>query len=384
MLIAMIGLLAQLQTFAPHGERTSLAGAWRFHRGDDSAWANAAFDDSAWDTLTVPAVWSGVGGPPYQGFGWYRLHLDVKSPMSTPLGLWFRSVATVFQVFVDGRKVGVVGGFPPDYRPRSVVPLIAAFPPGSQTPGEHVIAVRVYSAERVGGITGAVWVGPIQALQSEAMRPDLYLLGAAVLLVGLGLMQVFFWLRRPNAREHAAIFGVCLSLAMFFVCWMPSVRIALAPFVHWLRLYYAFASLSAAAYCYAFRRIFELERGDRVVFGFTLLFLVQAPLFLALPGWGALTNMAQWLLNPSLLVAAATTLVLAVLQLRHGAQHARVLLWGTLLLTITLFHDILVDWGLLGVQGSFPWLVLVGAVGFVVSLVLMPAERFVESETAAL
>lgn len=384
MLIAMIGLLAQLQTFASHSERMALTAGWRFHAGDDSSWARPAFDDSAWDTVTVPGPWSGSGRPSYRGFGWYRLHVDAKSPMSEPLGVWFRSVAVAFEVYVDGHKVGVVGGFPPDYRPRTVVPVIAAFPPLSQVPGPHIIAVRVYSDERIGGITSAAWLGPIQALQTEAMRPDLYLLAAAVLLLGIGLTQIFFWLRRPHAREHAAIFAVCLSLALFFVSWMPTVRIALEPYVHWLRFYYAFAALSAAAYCYAFRRIFELDRADRLVFGFTLLFLVQAPLFLAIPGWGALTRLATWLLNPSLLIAAATTLFLALQQLRQGARHARILLWGTLLLTVTLFHDVLVDWGLLGVQGSFPWLILVGAVAFVISLALTTAERFVESETAAL
>jgi diguanylate cyclase (GGDEF)-like protein len=149
-------------------------------------------------------------------------------------------------------------------------------------------------------------------------------------------------------------------------------------------LYFALAALSAAAYCYAFRRIFDLDRGDRVVFALSLLYLVQVPVFLALPGYGALNELAAWLLNPSLLVGAAATLFLAVLQLRHGAQHARILLWGTLLVTITLTHDVLVDWGLLGAQGSFPWLLLVGAVGFVISLAFATAERFVESETAAL
>jgi diguanylate cyclase (GGDEF)-like protein len=384
MFIAIFALLAQLQTIAPHAGKTALAGVWRLHLGDDSAWAQPAFDDGAWDTVTVPAAWSGAGRPSYRGFGWYRLHVAVKSPLAEPIGLWFRSVATAFEVYVDGQRIGVVGGFPPDYRPRAAVPLIAAFPPGSQLPGRHVIAVRVYSDEQVGGITSPVSAGPIQALQREAMRPDLYLLAAAMLLLGVGLVQIFFWLRRPLAKEHGAIFAVCLSLALFFVCWMPTVRIALEPYVHWLRLYFAFAALSAAAYCYAFRRIFDLDRGDRVVFGFTLLFLVQAPLFLALPRWGALTRMAMWLLNPSLLVAAVTTLFLAMQQLRQGERHARILLWGTLLLTVTLFHAVLVDWGLLGVQGSFPWLVLVGSVGFVISLALTTAERFVESETAAL
>jgi len=384
MLIAIIGLLAQMQSVIPDASRSALNGAWQFRSGDDSSWASAGYDASGWDTVTVPGDWSALARPAGGGFGWYRLRLEVRGPLTQPIGLWFRSVATAFAVYVDGRRIGVVGGFPPDYRPRSAVPLVAAFPPAAQTAGIHVIAVRVYSGERAGGITGPVWVGPIQSLQRQATASDLYLVAAATLLLGIGLMQLFFWFRRPHAREHAAIFAVCLSLALFFFCWMPSIRVALEPYIHWLRLYFAFAALSAAAYCYAFRRIFELDRGDRVVFGFTVLFLVQAPVFLAIPGFGALNRLSVWLLNPSLLIGAATTLFLALLQLRQGQRHARILLWGMLLVTITLFHDVLVDWGLLGLQGAFPWMVLVGAVGFVISLALTTAERFVESETAAL
>ncbi len=76
--------------------------------------------------------------------------------------------------------------------------------------------------------------------------------------------------------------------------------------------------------------------------------------------------------------------MLAFLQWRDGTHHARILLWGTLLLTVTLFHDILVGWGLIAVRPAFPWLTLVGSIGFVASLALTTAEKFVESETAAL
>ena len=379
MFFALFGLLLQL--VVPQAGPVELAGPWRFHAGDSLAWAEAAYQDTHWDSVRVPGRWP-LGKA--AGFGWYRLRFEVRGPVREPLGLWFRSVATAYEVYVDGERVGSMGGLPPDYRARTVIPLVAGLPPAAQSPGQHVIAIRVYSEETIGGITGRVILGPVQQLQRDAFRPDLYLIAAAVLLLGIGLMQMFFWLRRPFAREHLAIFGVCLTLALFYVWWMPSVRAALEPLTYWLRLYLASAAACAAAYAYAFRRIFDLDRADRVVFGFSVLFMVEALVFLVAPGWTSLQSLASFLLNPSLLIAAVVTLVLAMLQLRQGAQHARTLLWGTLLLTITLFHDILLDWGLLSIRPAFPWLTLVGSVGFVASLALTTAEKFVESEKAAL
>lgn len=379
---ALLGLLLFQITVPPAGQ-LELSGSWRFHPGDSLAWSKPAMDDSAWDTVAVPAIWP-LSQDRRGQFGWYRLHYEISRPLHQPLGLWFRSVATAFEVYVDGERVGAVGGLPPDYRARTVVPLVVGLPVTAQEPGSHVIAVRVYSEEKVGGITSRVVIGPLLALRHDAFQPDLYLVAAAVLLLGIGLMQLFFWVRRPYAREHLAIFAVCATLALFYVWWMPSLRVALEPVVYWLRLYMATAAACAAAYCYAFRRTFDLDSSDRVVFVFSILFVVQVPLFLAAPSWNMLQDLASFVLNPTLLIAAIVTLWLALKQLRQGARHARTLLWGILLLTITLFHDVLVDWGLLSLRGTFPWLTLLGSLGFVASLALTMAEKFVESEKAAL
>jgi diguanylate cyclase (GGDEF)-like protein len=384
MLPALAGLLLQLHAVEPRAGSVDLAGYWRLHTGDDIRWALPSFNDAGWDSVIVPGPWSPPTAHGYTGYAWYRLRIVIPEHLAEPLGLWLQSVSTAFTVYVDGHRLGGYGAFPPGYRARSVIPLVAALPLESQTAGAHLIAVRVYSAEHVGGITGPVVLGPVQSLQSAAWRPDVYLACTAVLLLGIGVMQSFFWIRRPHAREHGAIFAVCVCAALFFLWWMPSVRVALEPYVFWFRLYLASAAAAAAAYCYAFRRIFDLERSDRVMRGFALVFLLQVLLFLAAPSWTLLRVLASYALNPALLLVSLITLGLAVAQLRQGEHHARILLWGTLLLSLTLFHDILIGWGMLAVRPEFPWMTLAGAVVWAVSLSLTTAEKFLESETAAL
>lgn len=382
MWVGLLGLLLQAPT-APPSAVTDLAGTWRFRTGDTAAFAQPALDDSGWETIAVPGAWTRQGHPGYRGFAWYRTRFVIDQLPSGALGLRFRSVATAFEVYVDGERVGGVGGFPPRYRARPVVPIVLALPAASLTVGEHVIAVRVYSAESTGGIVGEVRFGEVADLLWQGRRLDFYLLATALLLVGIGMYQIFFWMRRPQAYEHLFIFLYCAGLALFFVSWMPSVRLALAPWVYWYRLYLALAAASTAAFCFAFRRIFDLE-SNRLVTALCLYFLGLVPPALILPGWGQLRVLAKYFVDPGLLVATATILVLAIMQLRRGAPHARTLVWGIMLLAIALFHDILIDWGVLAYRPQFPWMILVGSIAFVSSLAMTTAGKFVDTETAAL
>lgn len=383
MVIALLGLAAQLQWAGPTSGIITLNGHWRFQAGDDSAYAASAFDDSRWDTLRVPGNWTLRAGGTYQGYGWYRRRVRLVTVPDQALALRFRSVATAYEVFVDGRPAGRLGGMPPRYRPRTVIPLVIPLPLPTHAAGDHVIAVRVYSQEEAGGIVGSVEFGPLQELERLGHTRDFLYLGTAMLLFGIGFTQVIFWLRRPHALEHLFIFFFALGMTLFYLNSMYSVRLWLEPQVYWVRLYLAFACAATASFMYAFRRIFGLE-DDRVVAGIGVYFLMLVPFSLLLPEWHQLSLLSDWFMNPVLLLAAGIVMVIAVIQLRRGARHARVLLWGTGILAVALLHDNLVDWGLLTSRPSTPWPIMAGSIAFVGSLAMTTAEKFADSESAAL
>jgi hypothetical protein len=52
-------------------------GAWQFHLGDDTSWAQPSLDDSGWESIAVDGPWGTAGHPSYAGFAWYRRHLDI-------------------------------------------------------------------------------------------------------------------------------------------------------------------------------------------------------------------------------------------------------------------------------------------------------------------
>ncbi|SMF21602.1 sialate O-acetylesterase [Alteromonadaceae bacterium Bs31] len=133
----------------------ALDGIWHFSVGDDMAWAAEDFDDSEWAEVEVPGRWEWQGFKGYDGFAWYRKELtlsaaDLKRTLSLSLG----TIDDADEAFLNGQKVGGMGGVPPTYisawNQRRDYPLPAEL----LREGKNVIALRVYDAQQGGGIVG--------------------------------------------------------------------------------------------------------------------------------------------------------------------------------------------------------------------------------------
>ena len=134
---------------------------WRFHTGDDSAWADPAFDDSQWQLLRSDLSWSEQGYRHYSGMAWYRFKLIVPKP-SSGLGLYIPELSTSYQVFANGKLIGQLGEVPvhaEDYtgRGRQIIPL-----PDDLINKDGVvrIAIRVSHRDHGGYSPG----GPVSAI----------------------------------------------------------------------------------------------------------------------------------------------------------------------------------------------------------------------------
>ncbi len=114
-----------------------LNGPWKFHPGDDMAWASSSFDDSSWDTqdLTPPQGsydpttgssgfvpgWTAQRYPKLAGFAWYRLRVQLQGTgagvQMPPLALTMpMNFDNAYQVFVNGQH---------DRRIRSLRPQVS-------------------------------------------------------------------------------------------------------------------------------------------------------------------------------------------------------------------------------------------------------------------
>ncbi len=208
--------LARPQTINLNDIRVPMAdldGQWRFHAGDDPAWANPSFDDSGWSLLTGGQPWGVQGYRGYSGVGWYRLRVTVPA-YSGPLAIYFPEVQDSYQVFTNGRLIGQVGELPPHPKLVNSDRDMFRIPADAMAPGQPlVLAVRVWvtsigSADR-GGFDEVPRIGDAsqitlwRKLQSHYLASlvsgDIAELYGNILtaLAGLGL-----FLLRPKERGY--------------------------------------------------------------------------------------------------------------------------------------------------------------------------------------
>jgi len=152
-----------------------LEGNWRFSIGDDSAWALENFDDKIWEKIRVPATWEDQGFHGYNGYAWYRKTFEVPKQLAGEnfiLNAGF--IDDVDQTFINGKLVGMSGGFPPQYVTAYDAHREYYVPKELLHEGKNTIAVRVFDAELEGGITkGAVGLSPTKPDSRYIAYPDL-------------------------------------------------------------------------------------------------------------------------------------------------------------------------------------------------------------------
>lgn len=123
---------------------------YKYHAGDDSAWAQPEFDDSAWQHMKIDsfpiASW--------QGLGWFRYVGEVDSTLwDEPLGLAMEYVGAV-ECYLDGRRLyqfGKVGTSRASEMPKiTLIPELRSvvFRASSEVAGgksRHLVAIRYSS-----------------------------------------------------------------------------------------------------------------------------------------------------------------------------------------------------------------------------------------------
>lgn len=155
----MLSTLARAQTFDLASGRiplVPLAGLWRFHTGDNPAWANPSFDDSQWPLLRSDKDWAQQGYDGLSGIAWYRFQVSVPEGLEH-VSLYLPYIYTSYQLFADGALIGAYGKMPPHEEGDSSTQKYFAYPipGGSRAARKIVVALRVWHepalAEYLGG-----------------------------------------------------------------------------------------------------------------------------------------------------------------------------------------------------------------------------------------
>ncbi len=330
----------------------SLDGLWRFHTGDNPAWASPNFDDSGWALIRGNRSWSEQGYAKLNEFAWYRARIEIPAEQSD-VALYIPRIVTSYEVYADGSLLGGEGGMPPHAFPVSeFLPAVVYKLPAivKNAPRTVTVAIRVWHSplwESLigGGLYEAPLIGQTELMErrkadrmdglalSKASEAVLAALEALAGLAALG----FFWVR-PREKEY-----------LWFLVWMfasAGLQVATRA-VHLdgmdVRIFDTIQILLQTTFLYAqiafFYRLLSGRRGwlfwaaigsvaGRLVIALTLLTGSAAGVHLpqgTLAGW----NLADVLLSFAPAIWVLTLLFQRTLQ---GLLDARLLLAPVLLL----------------------------------------------------
>ncbi|VAX38531.1 hypothetical protein MNBD_PLANCTO02-2731 [hydrothermal vent metagenome] len=125
--------------------------------------------------LTVPGTWESQAKGKfvkYDGYAWYRCYVKVpdkwtvykndpkhvgssRDLWSQSVSLMTKNISDVHEIYVNGKKIGTVGSFPPQYKSGFNEYSRAKVPAGLLKKGHYnCIAIRVYNKKGEGGFKG--------------------------------------------------------------------------------------------------------------------------------------------------------------------------------------------------------------------------------------
>jgi Stage II sporulation protein E (SpoIIE) len=219
-------------------------GEWQFHLGDDMGWASPSYDDSQWEHIKADSSWGAQTHPSYDGFAWYRRHLDIE-PLRVAdlkLAILMPAVEDEYDLYWNGVEIGSEGTLPPHavwYFPHR---QSFAFPVSPAGTANGVLAVRVWKAKltsfdysTLGGLRGAPVLGDAVGVAQqtgsedfELLRRNLYFRTVNIVFALMGMVALFAWVRD---REQWVFlwFGVwTMGRVAQFLTTMPSVNWAIS------------------------------------------------------------------------------------------------------------------------------------------------------------
>ena len=368
-------------------ELVPITGVWRFHTGDDMAWADPGFDHGRWDNILVPRDWRRQGYKDFSGMAWYRA--DFEFDLSAPglqrdlhqLGITIGRVHSAYELYVGGELIGSSGALPPypvshhDRRRIYTIPLSAIDENGRMT-----IAVRVWREAVLGRSStsgmyeGDFLIGKVLDLTKKVWFVEVLKLMLVIAYAVFGLYHLYLYGHNRQIPEFLWFGITTLMVAVY------SLEVSQWKYVsgstEWLpllahrKIEYGTIYLLPAA---GLQLVWSLLRYQppRWVQAYQLGFVLLALLAVAVPGTAIHVHTLffwQIYVIPGLVGALLQVMWFAA----NGHQEARTMAVGWAVFLFAALNDIMVAQGVL----QNPRYVTLGFAAVLLSMGLSLANRF--------
>ncbi|MCC3160689.1 histidine kinase [Hymenobacter sp. 15J16-1T3B] len=202
---------------------------WRYHPGDNPAWARPEFDDRAWDTIGVARPGAALPTRALGGIGWFRLRLRLTDSLRyQALGCVMARALGAAEVYCNGRRLGQYGTLSADparVRPGGFRPDPLDLPVAER--GELLLAVRFapwqppaplaryISQSRLLNVKLTLLPQPRIRFQEvgQSMSMAIYAVqGGVFLLLGLLHLTFYRYNRAQPANRYFALYALLLAI----------------------------------------------------------------------------------------------------------------------------------------------------------------------------
>jgi signal transduction histidine kinase len=210
---------------------------WRFHAGDDAAWAKTEFPDSAWAKASPSAITNSASRSPdfaRANIGWFRVHIRIDSSLNEQSFMLVLSLVGAAEVYVDGQMIGQYGQ-PSAEAASERMASVSRFTLQSallrlRADKPHVLAIR-YSFAHYHNYVATLYQGGLISLPTglrtalmtrsavESYRTTAFQtviqFGIAIgmpLLAGVLHLVLFFFSRTERTNLFVSVFSFCTAL----------------------------------------------------------------------------------------------------------------------------------------------------------------------------
>lgn len=339
-------------------EPLSIDGEWKLMRGDALSYAAETVDDSAWETVVLPAN-TADGEAAAPAFQWLRRQVFIPSKgQGVYDAITLGVIHAADEVYFNGKLVGSTGSMTEEWQVDYDKVRIYALPEDLiHYGGMNTVAVRVKSVytDIAGIYRGPLAVGDFTYFTVNAHMRDVPLVIVICIMLFSSIIFILFSFFRLHQGSAFLLFGVFMLLMAIFAFSITQVRLKLQlPFV--LDKQIKFSALAASLpffMRFLYLVIVAPERGvppDRLAKGMDVatrwLFAYPAVYisFNLIAGDMRVFRMLDGMVNDKMLcLCAAVSILLIVYKSFKGRHEAWFLLAGAILMGAAVIYDLIVS-----------------------------------------
>jgi len=204
-----------------YGWGAELTKGWKFHPGDNPAFARVDYDDHHWQSINPIVKRPDLPKAAQQGLGWLRLHFSVAPALRQKALLQIQNVPAL-EVYLDGKLIARHGTIDPLLKTGRAYTTPEPIVLQLSNDSVHVLAIRFANQANIGfmnGYNGSLFVDVCLAdtqtvRYSDATNESFYLIlvVCASILMLLALIQLILFYYNPSKRAN--LYSACYSFLL--------------------------------------------------------------------------------------------------------------------------------------------------------------------------